>query len=155
MKMMTRIAILSSLLGLAACQTMPYQPYAREVKKKPGVGGTIALKAEHRDEDRAKAQQMMDANCQPATVNVTEEGEIAVGSTTNTSGSETHHAGAAGTKVGSFFGMPITSGGHDPSNDSNSTATTTAIKEWNISYECQKVVAESPAPGKKKKTHKE
>jgi hypothetical protein len=130
--------IIFSLLSaiLVSCQTMPYQPYARDVKKLPNQGGVIHLKTEHRDEDRAKADMMMKKNCGELPVKITEESEVAVGQTTTGNASETRDAGAAGVNVGSLFGMPITSGSVDPSKNTTSTTTTTALKEWQIAYEC-------------------
>ncbi len=130
-----------SILVMAGCQTMPYQPYAREVKRQPGGGGEIALKQEHRDEDRLKAQSMMNSNCGATGVKVLEEGEVVVGSTTNSNASETHNSGRPGQQVGTLFGIPVTSGGQQASNNTATSATTTALKEWNIKYECDKAVA--------------
>jgi hypothetical protein len=126
---------------LSACQTMPYQPYARDVKKRPQQGGVIALKTEHRDEDMAKAQQMMASNCATLPVKVLEEGEVAVGQETKSSSSTTNNQGTEGHQVGTLFGLPITSGGTQASKDTAGTATTTSIKEWQISYECTQPVA--------------
>jgi hypothetical protein len=152
---MTKIALFFvalPLLALVGCQTMPYQPYAREVKRMPGNGGEIALKTEHRDEDRSKAQSLMTSNCGVSPVKVIEEGEVVVGQTTNSNASQTHNAGSSGTPVGTFLGMPITSGGHQASNDTATSATTTALKEWNIKYECDKpAVAAAPAAKSKVK----
>lgn len=136
-----------SLLTMAGCETLPYQPYAREVKRLPGAGGEIALRAEHRDEDRAKAQMTMSTNCGTSPVKVLEEGEVVVGQTTASNAQETHNAGRPGTTVGTLFGLPVTSGGQQASNNTSTTATTTALKEWNIKYECAKAVAtETPVP---------
>lgn len=129
------IAIFATLF-LFGCQTMPYQPYARDVKKTPNQGGIVALKTEHRDEDRAKADMMMKKNCGDMPVKITEEGEVAVGQTTTGNATETKDAGSSGTKVGSLFGMPIMSGANDPSKNTSSTSTTMAVKEWQIAYEC-------------------
>lgn len=129
------IAILAAAV-LFGCQTMPYQPYARDVKKMPNKGGIIALHTEHRDEDRAKADMMMKKNCGDTPVKITEEGEVAVGQTTTGNATETKDAGSQGQKVGSLFGMPIMSGAADPSKNTSSTTTTTAVKEWQIAYEC-------------------
>jgi hypothetical protein len=138
-----------TLLVMVGCQTMPYQPYAREIKKQPGNGGEIALRPEHRDEDRMKAQSMMASNCGASSVKVLEEGEVVVGSTTNSNASQTHNAGRQGTNVGTLFGIPVTSGGQQASNDTSTSATTMAVKEWNIKYECDKTVAvEAVAPPK-------
>ena len=145
---------MKTLLGLAvlamtACQTMPYQPYAREVKRMPGSGGEIALKPEHRDEDRAKAQAMMGSNCGASSVKVTEEGEVVVGQTTNSNARQTHQQAQSGMSLGSFLGIPVTSGGREASNNTASTETTTSLKEWSIKYECDKAVAEAPASTKR------
>jgi hypothetical protein len=131
-------------LAVTACQTLPYQPYAREVKRVPGSGGEIALKPEHRDEDRAKAQAMMGSNCGAATVKVMEEGEVVVGQTTNSTARQTHQNAQQGASLGTFLGIPVTSGGREASNDTAATETTTSLKEWNIKYECDKAMAEAP-----------
>lgn len=136
-----KLLVFLAAISLTACQSMPYQPYAREVKRVPGTGGEIALKIDHRDEDRTKAQTIMAANCGTAEVKIVEEGEVVVGQTTNTNAQETHNGATAGTKVGSLWGMPIMSGGHSATNDTNATATTTNLKEWNIKYSCEKAQA--------------
>lgn len=119
-----------------ACQTMPYQPYARDVKRLPNQGGVIALKTEHRDEDRTKAESMMKKNCGNAAVKIKEEGEVTVGQTTTGNAKETKDEGSEGLKLGSLFGVPVMSGASDPSKNTSTTSTTTAVKEWQISYEC-------------------
>lgn len=121
----------------SACQTMPYQPYARDVKKKPQQGGVIALKPEHRAEDQAKAQQMMASNCATLPVKVLEEGEVAVGQETKSSNSTSHNRGTRSQQVGSLFGLPISTAGTSPTEDTTGSATVTSIKEWQISYECE------------------
>jgi hypothetical protein len=134
---MTKLVLaIAASLFLFGCQTMPYQPYARDVKKMPNQGGLIALKTDHKDEDRAKADMMMKKNCGDQNVKITEEGEVAVGQTTTGNASETQAAGHSSSKVGSLFGMPIMSGGNDPSKNTATSTTTTAIKEWQIAYEC-------------------
>ena len=157
MKNVFRYSGFAALLALAACQTMPYEPYAREVKKKGGDSGLIALKTEHREEDMAKARNMMQANCGATPFKIVEEGEVVVGSNTVSNAQETHNAAAPGKKLGSLFGLPIKSMGSEASDNTSSTATTTAVKEWNIAYECEKVVASveaapaAPTKMKKKK----
>lgn len=138
---MKKIALFIYALPLATmlgCQAMPYKPYAREVRRKPGVGGEISLKTEHRDEDRAKAQSMMDTNCGTMAPKISEEGEVVVGTTTNATASQTHNYGSNGTQVGSLFGIPVTSGAQQPSNDTATQATTTQVTEWVIKYDCAK-----------------
>jgi len=139
-----KITFALAFLGIVGCQTMPYQPYARDVKKKPQSGGTIALHSEHRDEDRAKATQMMSTNCGSNEVKVLEEGEVVVGQTTNTNANQNSNYGNK-QQVGTLFGMPVTSGS-DASTNVNSTATTTQLKEWQITYEC---VAATTVPATK------
>lgn len=124
---------------LNGCQTLPYQPYAREVKRVPTRGGEIALKAEHRDEDRLKADTMMSSNCGGGKIKVLEEGEVVVGQTTNSNASQTQNRASGGTQVGTLFGIPVTSGARGASNDTATSATTTSVKEWNIKYECEKI----------------
>ena len=51
----------------SSCVTVPYRPQAREVKKLPGKGGIVALKSNHREEDRAFAEQKMENNCKRIT----------------------------------------------------------------------------------------
>lgn len=131
--------VVIEVLLMMGCQTLPYQPYAREVKRLPGKGGEIALKAEHRDEDRAKAQTVMASNCGNLKLKILEEGEVVVGQTTNSNATEVHNRAQQGTTVGSFFGVPITSGEREASNNMATTATTMALKEWNIKYECTKL----------------
>jgi hypothetical protein len=111
---------------------MPYQPYARNVKVEPQSGGVVALKLEHQDEDRAKAQSMMANNCGGQAVKVLEEGETVIG--TETSSKETNEAGSNGTQVGSLFGIPVTSGAKEASK--NTATVTTNKKEWQIRYKC-------------------
>ena len=131
-KKLVGLVAISGIVLLAGCQTMPYQPYARSVKVEPETGGIVALKLEHQDEDRAKAQSMMAQNCGGQTVKVLEEGEQVIG--TETSSKETNEAGNNGHKVGSLFGIPVTSGAKEASK--NTATVTTNKKEWQIRYKC-------------------
>ncbi|MBC7466489.1 MAG: hypothetical protein H7256_10900 [Bdellovibrio sp.] len=123
--------------GLTACQTMPYQPYARDVKKKPGQNGVIALRLDNRDEDKAKARQMMSSNCGAAAVKVLEEGEVVVGQETKGTADTTKSKAVPGAQVGSLWGIPLTSGGRDAQDSTQSSSVTTSVKEWQMSYECE------------------
>lgn len=134
--MKNRILSLAVFMGLTACQSLPYQPYARDVKKKPNQNGIIALKLEHRDEDRAKAQMMMESNCRPTPVKVLEEGEVVIGQESTTNSNTSKNAGESSQSMGSFLGIPLTSGGKDPSESTSAKVSTTNVKEWQISYEC-------------------
>lgn len=136
MKSIKVYALIAIATAFTACQQMPYQPYARDVKKKPGQGGVIALKPVHQTEDQEKAKMMMASNCGTAAVKVVEEGEVAVGQETRSSADTTKRPGYAGTQVGTLFGLPVTSGGSHATDSTSGTAVTTSIKEWQISYEC-------------------
>ncbi len=140
-----QVAACLPLLALVACQTMPYEPYARDVKKRPGSGGVIALKGTHRDEDRAKAQSMMTQTCGGTAIKIVEEGEVVVGTETVSNSRQDYNAGTPGRQVGTLWGMPVTSGGSSPNSNTSTSSTTNAVKEWNITYECEKAVAATPA----------
>lgn len=126
----------AAIAFVSSCQTLPYQPYARDVKKKPAQNGIIALKAEHRDEDRAKATVMMQSNCGPTPVKVLEEGEVVIGQESTTNSTTSKNAGESSVSMGSFLGLPLTSGGKDPSDSTSGKVSTSQLKEWQISYEC-------------------
>ncbi|MAV92475.1 MAG: hypothetical protein CL676_13735 [Bdellovibrionaceae bacterium] len=122
------------VLFLTACQTVPYQGTARNVQLKPKKQGVISIPLNFRDEDRTKAEGMIARNCKPYLGEILQEGEVAVGKTTSSSGKETNRDDTRGT-VGSLFGIPITTGEAGGKN-TNSTSTTTDVKEWHISYKC-------------------
>ncbi len=140
MKKRINIICLSSITLMAliqiSCQTLPYQPYARDVKKRADAGGVIALKTDHREEDLAKAKSMMERNCNGAGVRILEEGEVVVGEKTNSrSDQNTYQNSVYGTSPSGFvsaFAAPPTT------NTQSGESTTTQIKEWQISYECVK-----------------
>ena len=128
---MMKFAVSASiLLGLVSCVTVPYQPYAREAKKKPGVSGTVAMKLERRAEDEALAQSHMAKNCGSKKVNVDEEGEVVVGEQTDSTVQK-----SAGSK--SDFAMSGFAFGSKPTEDSSGSSTKTALKEWHITYSCK------------------
>lgn len=141
------IAVVAVGLALAACEAPPYQPYARDVKRKPGQGGSIALRLEHQDADRQKAMNMMSSNCGSSKVKVLEEGEVEIGQETQGSATASRDEGSAGT-VGKLFGMKVRTGQKDPSTTTNSNSRTMAVKEWQISYECEVAAAPSATPRK-------
>ncbi|MFZ3228843.1 MAG: hypothetical protein WA160_01465 [Pseudobdellovibrio sp.] len=134
---MQSFIVFSIVLGLSACQTLPYQPYARDVKKKPGQNGIVAMHLDNRDEDQAKAKQMMSNNCGSLAVKVLEEGEVVVGQEVKSAADTTKSKAVSGTQVGSLFGLPITSGGADAKDSTQSSSVTTSVKEWQLSYECE------------------
>lgn len=137
---MKKLATLICTLALSACATMPYEPYAREVKKKPRDGGVIALRTEHRPEDRARADFLMSANCGDSSVNVAEEGEVVVGEKTNTSANKYQETQPeSGFRIG---GIAFASGATRPGENTNVESQTSQLKEWHISYQC---IAAAPA----------
>lgn len=136
MKFAYLLPSLGLMLSLTACQTVPYEGQAREVKRKPQTEGVIALTPNFRNEDRNKADEKMKSNCAPFLPVVLEEGEVVTGQATTSNASETNQASTQ-KKVGSLFGIPLASGS-PASKDTTTTSTTTALKEWQISYSCDK-----------------
>jgi len=136
------VPLLAVILFSVSCATLPYEPYAREVKRRPSDGGTIALKGDHRPEDRAKADTMMTSNCGTSmTPKVTEEGETVVGEKTDsTAQKQNNYYGSRNNDAFKIGGLAF--GSSNPSENTTVSATTTQIKEWHISYQC---VAANPA----------
>lgn len=143
---MKKLVALAPALLIVACATIPYEPYAREVKKKPREGGTIALKAEHRPEDRARAEYLMGANCgSAASVSVSEEGEVVVGEKTNSNSNRNQQSQYdSGFSIG---GVAFASGNPRQGENTRTESSTTQLKEWHIAYQC--VADAAPARGKK------
>lgn len=130
-KITAKILILSTLAFLTSCAGMfEYRPYARNVKKKPGKSGVVALNLAHRTEDRTLATTMMTENCGDKKIIVTDEGEVAIGSVTNSSKKSRE---ASESQMGSLFGLPLTSS--SPAEE-NVSSVTTQQKEWQINYLC-------------------
>lgn len=129
---------IAGLLILSACQTVPYQGVAREVKRKPQAGGVLALPMNPRAEDRTKAETVMRGNCSAAGFKVLEEGEIVIGQTTK-SDSRLENRENSEHQMGSIFGMAVM-GGEKGGTDTSTSTKTEAIKEWQLVYECEKAV---------------
>lgn len=123
------------------CQAVPYKPYARNVKVQSRKGGVVALKLNHRDEDRIKAEGIMRRTCATQNFEIVEEGEVVVGTVTNAT--ENKDPGYGSQRVGSLWGMQVSSRGRSAS--TNTTSTTTQKKEWQIKYACTKVAANEGA----------
>ncbi len=123
--------LLSTLFLVTSCAGMnQYRPYARNVKKKPGRSGVVALKLEHRKEDRDLAINYMKENCGTKNSKITDEGEVVIGTTTS-SNSKNREGGVS--NFGSVFGIPLKTHSAD---ETSSTSTTTQRKEWQITYKC-------------------
>lgn len=136
--MMKQVLLSAGALGLLfmiGCQTVPYQGQARETKKRPQEGGMISLKENYRPEDRQKADEKMKLNCQPLPFRVLEEGEVVVGQKVETDSRDTKRDDTR-SEVGNLFGIPVISG-EAGGKDSKSSSTTTALREWQITYQCE------------------
>lgn len=136
-ELMLPVLFAAGLLGLllSGCQTVPYQGVARDVKKKPMEGGIVAVPLDPRAEDRTKAEEKMKQTCN-GNYKVLEEGEVVVGQKTNSNSRETKRDRDQ-TQVGSIFGLPVMAGDAG-GKDSNMESTTSQVKEWQISYNCEK-----------------
>lgn len=135
--------VIGTALLVTGCQTVPYQGTARDVKRKPGVGGTVAVPLNPRQEDRDRATEHMISNCGNGNYKVTDEGEIVIGESTSADTRNDYRHNSQ-QQTGSFLGMPIVSG--DPGGtDSHVNSTRTQMKEWQLTYECA-TAATAPAP---------
>ena len=134
--MKAKVFFVGLAAALTGCQTVPYQGQARNVSLKPKADGVISIPTNYRDEDRSKAEGLMAKNCSPLTPEILNEGEVAVGTTTN-SNEKTSNRKPSEVQVGSLFGIPLVSGDEGGTNSATSS-TTTQLKEWHISYKCQK-----------------
>jgi len=97
------------------------------------------------------ADALMAKNCGVNPVIVTEEGEVVVGSTTSSNSkatSEKEHASSF-----NLAGMKFLSNPPDVKNTETSSQTT-AIKEWQISYNCKAVETKTVLAPKARKTQK-
>src|SRR5687767_1725993 len=131
---MFRLLGFVTLLSFVSCATQPYKPYAREIKKKPGIEGTIALRPEYVPEDRTYADTVMAKNCGISPITVLEEGEVQIGSTTSSNTKAHDEKVANGFDMGGGFKY-LTGGAKDVKNTEKSS-TTMAVKEWHIVYNC-------------------
>ena len=137
----------TGLFAMTACQTVPYQGEARDVKRRPQEGGVVAIARKFRPEDRTKADEAMRSNCAPNGFKIVEEGEVTTGQEVTGNTRETNRANTE-TQVGSLWGIPITSGDRG-GKDSQTSSVSRDIKEWQISYNCEKPAAVTPATHKK------
>jgi hypothetical protein len=142
---MNSVLVVGAALFVVGCQTVPYQGNARDVKRKPGVGGTVAVPLNPRQEDRDRANEHMISNCGNGNYKVSEEGEVVIGETTSADTRNDYRQNNQ-VQTGSFLGMPIVSG--DPGGtDSHINSTRSQLKEWQLTYECNTATtAPAPAP---------
>jgi hypothetical protein len=150
---MNRVISFVALVILASCAAVPYKPYAREVKKKPGVEGVISLRLDHNPEDRASAEALMVKNCGTSAVNVLEEGEIVVGTTTSSNSKAVEDKQPA---AFNFGGLKMLSGSQADVTKTETSSKTVADKEWQINYDCKiaEVIAPEMKSSKKSKSSK-
>ena len=128
---MKNLAFGLSVVAVVMFTSCAMTPYAREVKKRPSSGGTIALKSYHNAQDRAQADLLMRNNCGSNDVKIIEEGESVVGQVTNSNANTNYY----GRRDSAQWGT-VTFGNYNPGESTNATAFTTPIKEWQIQYEC-------------------
>lgn len=134
--------IAMAALIVSGCQTVPYQGSARDVKRRPGSGGQIAVPLNPRQEDRDRATERMISNCGNGNYKITSEEEVVIGETT-ASDQRNSYRDNTQQQAGSFLGMPVYSG--DPGGvDSHSTQTRSQVKEWQIGYECNGAPVANP-----------
>ncbi len=138
---MKKIALGLSALSLIFSVSCAIVPYAREVKKKPSTGGTIALRTHHSAEDRAQADLLMRTNCSGGDVKVVEEGEVVVGQVTQSNANKNYNS----TQTSDWGG--VTFGSYNPGESTSTTAQTSALKEWQIEYNC---IAKTAVPATEK-----
>lgn len=134
------ILLLGAVALLVGCQAMPYKPYARKVKVKPRKGGIVALKVDHNDQDRAYAEKIMTKSCYGKGFDVLEEGEVVIG--TQTSSTATKKEAEKGKRVGSLWGIPLSTADKDQT--TNTSSTTVQKKEWQINYKCLRIAKSKP-----------
>ena len=134
MKLSLLIPLGIATLWVSGCATIPYEGQARDIKLKPRMEGVIGIPNNPKPEDRNKAEERMRVNCGAGAYEVLEEGEVVVGQETTTNARQTDRANTQA-PIGKIFGMKMLAG--DPGGqDTKSTAVTTAVKEWQISYKC-------------------
>ncbi len=112
---------------LASCVSMDFTT-ARSVSVKPGKGGVVTLNPPQDPKARDKAQAIMNQTCAKKKVEITEEGEVTVG--TSTTGNTSYDSGSRGQVRNG-----ITWGGSSPSAATNSEQKN--LTEWRITYECK------------------
>lgn len=102
---------------------------ARSVSMKPGKGGVVTLTPHEDPRARAKADAIMAQTCSGKKHEITEEGDVVVGTATK-SNTEHHSGSASGIKVAGF-GF----GGSSPNSETEAVAKN--LTEWRITYECK------------------
>ena len=134
-------------LFFVSCATMPYEPQAREIKRKPQQGGAIALNEKYRAEDRAKADNLMKSNCGTnKDVAILEEGEVVVGEKVDSTAKKTiDNEENTAFKLG---GIRFTNS--TPAENVNTSMQKTQIKEWRIEYGCIASIDTAKPTAKKK-----
>ncbi len=115
----------------AVTSSCAYDPSsARSVSVKPGKSGVLTLSPHEDPRARAKADAIMSQTCSGKKAEITEEGDVVVG--TATKSNTEHNAGSSGSGI-KVAGFAL--GGSGPSSETESVAK--QVTEWRISYECK------------------
>ena len=136
------VTSLAVLILMSGCQMLEYKGQARDVKKRSGQGGVLALPLNPRAEDQKVAEERMRAACGSQTYRVLEEGEVVIGTKSTQSARATMRDDTRRNE-GQFLGMQLTSG-EAGGTDTQTTSSTESVKEWQITYEC---VTQKPVQG--------
>jgi hypothetical protein len=126
-----KLAIFSILVGLSSCVAVD-PTTARAVQTKPGKGGIVTLNPPSDPRARTKADAIMKQTCASKTVEIAEEGEAVVG--TSSSSSTAH-------KAADNHGIKVASLGFGSFGSSSPTSETDSVQkqvtEWRITYDCK------------------
>lgn len=116
----------SILLGLTIMGTLITGCVSARVEEsEPGVGGVITLVPAQNPEAKEKAKMLMQENCGEKKAQVTKEGYVVVGSSTNgnqETAPSTSHDMFSGKKTAAL--------------STSSSSTTNQVKEWRLNYKC-------------------
>ncbi len=119
-------------LLLSGCQTIPYTGQARDVKRRPGAGGTVAVPINPQQVDRERASEHMTTNCGAGNFKVTSEEEVATGQMVESDAYNSAQPYRPAHAGGLVLGPPVYADGMD----SHVTSRVVQTKEWLISYDC-------------------
>lgn len=122
-----KVFALSVFVTMAGCAMD--NTSARSVSVKPGKGGVVTLSPHEDPRARSKADAIMTQTCSGKKPEITEEGDVVVG--TATKSNTEHRSGAADSIKVAGFGF----GGASPTSETEAVAKN--VTEWRITYECK------------------
>jgi len=144
MKGARRVVGVVAWLGVVSCD--PPIRY-KIVTVRPGVDGVLAFLPPdpsrprgpeyHREEARRQAEDYMKRSCFPAPFEIVQEGEVAIGTVTNTSASASQQSAQ-----GQFFGVGASAGEAHGSGQ----RVETSLNEYRIQFRCRQPAAANAAP---------